>query len=126
MKTAPSGSAIYKPRQWRTAFSTLASTAPGTLPAGRPTKYPQTVGFGGAELRVDAAEFSLHFRVGGHRGEVGFPCVVAAGQAHADVMHEAFQQAQLSFWRQSRKLAFDFVEDWRRHCLAMILSLSSV
>ena len=75
----------------------------------------QPVSFGGAELGIDAVEFALHFRVGSHRAEVGFPRVATAGYSDTGVMDEAFQKDELSFRRQARKLVFDFVEGWRCH-----------
>ena len=59
----------------------------------------QSVGFGDAELRIDATEFALHFRVGGHRGKVRLPSVTIAGHGHAGAMHETFQKGELSFGR---------------------------
>ena len=74
----------------------------------------QSVGFRDAKLSVDAAQLALHLRVGGHRGEVGF-LGVAARHRHAGAMNETFQQAELSCGRQSRKLAFNFAEDYCCH-----------
>lgn len=53
------------------------------------------VGFGDAELGVAAVEFALDFRIGGHRGEVGFPSVAAAGYDEPWAIPETFQQAEL-------------------------------
>ena len=43
-----------------------------------------------------AIEFKLDFRIGCHRGEVGFSSVTATGYGAPGAMHETFQPAELS------------------------------
>ena len=63
----------------------LVASQPKTVPHGifdfgengtGESGSPQAVCFRGSELGADASEFSLHFRISGHRGQAGFPLVL--------------------------------------------------